>query len=533
MLSTCNVRLIVTEPRLLEKVREAIRESTVQPEIYTLVDQDLENDIERPWTELIKHGEEDWITLSEQEAKETIATYFSTSGTTGPPKYAAVSHAYFTTVASNITVEAKRKPYQIKRLISLPLMHAFAAPLVLGAALRCGSPTYLMARFEPTTFLDAIARFGITEIPVVPSMLSALLADATFDARKLYSLREVMSAGAPLSRSLALRFESFLPIEARLIQLYGQTEAGWIAWVPYAAKLPSPKTPTPLLRPTVSIEFSDTESEASLSSADGKETQQTSTASSLGAIDLSPPTIGVALPGYSLALWDPENGSVIKTPQTRGEILIDAPSPFLHYLGAPKATAQTFIEIEDPDSFGSRHRRYMRSGDIAYFDASGNYYIVDRLKEMVKVRGWQVSPAELEGVLLHHPGVADAAVVGLPDEVGVSGELPHAFVVRAENSPEGASLTEHDLKRWIRDRLAAYKALASVRFVEEVPRNPAGKILRRKLVETTSFMAHNGLSSIAGPGKSFWPGWLRALGSTMIRLFLAVLLVPWRAWQHA
>ena len=160
---------------------------------------------------------------------------------------------------------------------------------------------------------------------------------------------------------------------------------------------------------------------------------------------------------------------------------METPHPFLQYLGEPEATEAAFIEIHDSGTEDRPPRRFLRSGDIAYFNEQGEYFIVDRLKDLIKVRGWQVSPAELESVLLQHPGVLDAAVVGLPDIEGSSGELPHAFVVWSKDRVLVEGKDERELKKWVRERLAAYKALARVRFVDSVPRNSAGKILRRQL----------------------------------------------------
>ena len=479
MLSTCNVKLIITEPQLLEKVQKAAEECSSRPLIY-LYSNACSTDEEsiKPWNDLLQHGETDWIRLTAAEANVEAAAYFATSGTTGSPKYAAVSHGYFIHGGMNIKADVSNKPYLVSRLISLPLMHAFAAPLVIVGALHCGTPTYLMARFATREFLEIISNLGISEVPVVPSMLSALLAYPEFDAEKLGSLREIMSAGAPLSRSLAIRFGSVLHKQARLIQLYGLTEAGWIASVPFLREEKvegedSTTPPLPLDRDQI-----ESDSETLAGSIECASTPETPTTSVSDFLNTSTPTIGTALPGYSLALRDPETHQIISAPDTLGEILIEAPHPFLYYLRAPEATEAAFTEISDAVMDTKKPRRLIKSGDIAYFDGEGDFFIVDRLKDLIKVRGWQVSPAEIEGVLLQHPGVADAAAIGRPDEDGVSGELPHAFVVMAEKQPE---VTEADLKRWIRGRLAAYKTPASVRFIEKVPRNPAGKILRRLL----------------------------------------------------
>ena len=174
MLSACNVKLIITEPQLLTKVRKSVAGCEVKPQIYCYggLDSPDEGDI-GDWRELVRHGEKDWQTLPVEQAKEDIAAYCATSGTTGTPKYAAISHSYFVREGMHREAQAAKRPYPISRLVSLPLMHTFATPIVIVASFRCGTPTYVMRRFAAEAFISTISNFSITEIPVVPPMLSA------------------------------------------------------------------------------------------------------------------------------------------------------------------------------------------------------------------------------------------------------------------------------------------------------------------------------------------------------------------------
>ncbi|KAE9547042.1 hypothetical protein FO519_009746, partial [Halicephalobus sp. NKZ332] len=148
----------------------------------------------------------------------------------------------------------------------------------------------------------------------------------------------------------------------------------------------------------------------------------------------------------------------------KGEILLRGPTVMLGYLNRPQATAETI----DDDG-------WLHTGDIGFVEEDGALFIVDRLKELIKVKGLQVPPAELEDLLLSHPEIRDAAVIGIPDPN--SGEVPKAFVVRANND-----LTEQQIQEFVKERVAHYKQLkGGVEFVEEVPKSPAGKILRRFL----------------------------------------------------
>uniref|UniRef100_A0A183FRQ7 AMP-binding_C domain-containing protein n=1 Tax=Heligmosomoides polygyrus TaxID=6339 RepID=A0A183FRQ7_HELPZ len=163
-----------------------------------------------------------------------------------------------------------------------------------------------------------------------------------------------------------------------------------------------------------------------------------------------------------VVIVDPSTGKEMP-PGMTGEICIRGPTVMLGYLGKPDATRTTIIN------------GWLHTGDIGYVDEYRNLFIVDRLKELIKVKGLQVAPAELEDLLLTHPLIRDAAVIGVPDKK--AGELPKAFVVRANDS-----LTEDEVKLWIQDKVSSYKRLTGgVEFINEIPKSAAGKILRREL----------------------------------------------------
>ena len=170
-----------------------------------------------------------------------------------------------------------------------------------------------------------------------------------------------------------------------------------------------------------------------------------------------------------------EDGSAEITergPTARGELWCYGPNIMKGYWRNPKATAETLT----PDG-------WLKTGDIAYVDHDGKFFIVDRKKELIKVKGNQVAPAELEALLLEHDGIADAAVIGMPTEDG--DEKPRAFVVR-QGGTAGEKLTEQDVMRFVEGKVIRYKRLAGgVEFVDVIPKNPSGKILRRQLRDVT------------------------------------------------
>lgn len=461
------------------------------------------------WSSLLQHGDHDWSPLTEEQAATTIAMLYQTSGTSGMPKYAAVSHTYFMANGAYIQQDCEQKPYDIRRLVALPLFHAFAGPLVHVAAIRCGTPTYILGRFSVPAYLDAIRAYQITDIPVVPSMLVDLTSHTYNQPTILSSLREVVSAGAPLTTSVATRFKPLLPARARLIQVYGLTEVGWVASTPWTSSLASDggnpgkgddRSLTPLLQLPTS--FSSLFSKlSSLLPAPSPSSYPPARPQSPSNPSLPLP-VGRPLPTYTLLLIDPRSSTPITAPNTPGELLVHNPHPFLYYLPEHSPATATAFAADRPG-------RWLRTGDLATLshDPGGTtdtYTILDRLKDVIKVAGgWQVAPAELEGVLLAHPRVADAAVVGVPGG-SRGGEVPVAMVVlrtraEAEEGAEGeadegrprAAVQDEgeeeeqkkELMRWVGERVARYKTLAGVRWVERIPRNAAGKVLRGVLRE--------------------------------------------------
>jgi acyl-CoA synthetase (AMP-forming)/AMP-acid ligase II len=180
-------------------------------------------------------------------------------------------------------------------------------------------------------------------------------------------------------------------------------------------------------------------------------------------LDVAPGSVGRAMPGTELRVVDPHSGADLG-PGDRGELWVRGPQTMAGYLGRPDAGAAMI------DSEG-----WLRTGDLVVLDDDGQVFIVDRLKELIKVNGFQVAPAELEALLVSHPAIADAAVVARPDDA--CGEVPVAVVVARE------PLDADELMAWVAGRVAPHKRIRAVRFAEAIPRTPAGKILRRALVE--------------------------------------------------
>ncbi|KAL8994167.1 MAG: hypothetical protein Q9169_005798 [Polycauliona sp. 2 TL-2023] len=397
---------------------------------------------QKPWTDLFKHGEADWVTFNDpSQAKSTISTLSFTSGTTGFPKAAMISHLYAINQLETLT--GQKPPYDVSRLICLPAFHAFAVPLLTGCAIRQQQTAYVMRRFDLMAFLGSIRRFRVTEIPLVPTVLIAILTSAQTTKEDLQSLRSVFVAGSPLRSSTQRNFQSLLHPDALVTQVWGMTETGWA---------------TMFFWP----ESDDTGS------------------------------VGRLIPSMSGRLMA-EDGGIITEDNRKGELLVKGTSMMNGYFNDPAATAATI----DKDG-------WLHTGDIAYC-IQGKWYIVDRkkvipiirgrrrivssrtneLQDMIKVHGWQVAPAEIEAVLLTHPQVINAAVIGIPLENG-TGEVPQAFVVLKPRVLDGTYAShgelevpitsEEDLKTHVAARLAKYKALKGVIFVDDIPRTASGKL---------------------------------------------------------
>lgn len=285
-----------------------------------------------------------------------------------------------------------------------------------------------MKRFALPDFLTYTHKYQVTNMMLVPPMVVAIIQaarqDESFVRKCLSSVKAVIGGAAPLDSQTQAKLQTLLPEDAAFTQIWAMTETTCIASYLYYP--------------------------------DGDETG----------------SVGKFMPNLDVKLVDPDpesKGNEVGPYDTRGELCIRGPTVIQGYLDNPEANAR------DWDEDG-----YFHSGDIVYCDGKSKlWYVVDRKKELIKVRGFQVAPNEIEGVLLSHPKVKDAAVIGIPDSQTGS-ELPRAYVVVGKEA--GGSLTEEEVKSWVRERLARYKELSGgVSFVESIPKTLSGKILKRVL----------------------------------------------------
>ena len=300
-------------------------------------------------------------------------------------------------------------------IAALPFFHIYGLHVILNMALQAGATVVAMARFDFEQFLDRLERHRVTRGYIVPPIAVALAKDPAVEGRDLSALCHLLSAAAPLSAEIAEACERRLGCP--VTQGFGMTEMSGI---------------THLVPPFGEVH--------------------------------KPASIGPAIPGVECRLVDPDTGEDVH-PGERGELWMRSPKVMQGYLNNPQATAAMI----DQDG-------WLRSGDIAVVDEDGWFTIVGRIKEIIKYKGFQVFPVELEMILIDHPQVADCAAIGVPDEE--AGEVPKAFVV-----PAGDELDPESLIQFVAEHVAPHKRIRAVEIVEEIPKSPSGRILRRVLEE--------------------------------------------------
>lgn len=362
---------------------------------------------------------------------EDLVTLPYSSGTTGLPKGVMLTHRNL--VANVVQCRSLIDVGPDDRIMAvLPFFHIYGLTVLMNCGLAYGSAIVTLPRFDLADFLRAMQDHKVTWAFVAPPILLAVAKHPMVDQFDLSSLRYIDSGAAPLSEDLALAAERRLRKGADtgvlVFQGYGMTELSPV----------SHTTPSPGLYPP--------------------------------GVTLPVPkgSVGYALPNTECRVLHPETGQEV-APNEPGELCIRGPQVMKGYLNNPEATANT-IDAEG----------WLHTGDVGTVDEQARYTITDRVKELIKYKGYQVAPAELEAVLLTHPEIADAAVIGVLDEESGE-ELPKAFVVRAP----GTELSGQSVMDFMATRVAPHKKIRLVEFIDQVPKSTSGKILRKDLKNRT------------------------------------------------
>ncbi|MFM9136167.1 MAG: 4-coumarate--CoA ligase family protein [bacterium] len=350
------------------------------------------------------------------DLEEHVVVLPYSSGTTGFPKGVMLTHRNL--VANLVQIESGLAVEDDEvALAVLPFFHIYGMQVLMNGLLAQGITIVTVPRFDLEQVLGLIQEKQVTRFFAVPPIILALAKHPMVDQYDLSSLRQVFSGAAPLSAELAL--EAGNRIDCEVVQGYGMTEM------------------SPVSHLTPPGQF-------------------------------KPGTSGVTVPNAECRIVDPVTGED-QPVGGEGELWVRGPMVMKGYLNNPEATAATV----DADG-------WLHTGDVAVIDEDGHVTIVDRVKELIKYKGFQVAPAELEALLLTHPAIGDAAVIGIPDEE--AGEIPRAFIV----VKPGQEVTAEEITEFTRDRVATYKVIHDVVFTDAIPKSPSGKILRRMLRDSAA-----------------------------------------------
>ncbi|WWC62792.1 uncharacterized protein I303_105389 [Kwoniella dejecticola CBS 10117] len=364
-----------------------------------------------------------------QDGMEERTAYLCySSGTTGKGKGVETSHHNITSQVQALNCSYEPIKYKDVILAMLPFSHIYGLTVTIHHPLTVNGTVVILPRFEEIAFLEAVQKFKVTWALVVPPMLIALLHSPNVAKYDISSIRGFMSGAAPLSADLVQAFEAKFP-HIKVTQGYGLTETSPVAHV-------------------MNIEESRGKGRS------GK--------------------IGRLMPTYQARLVDQTAGKDVE-PLDRGELWLRGPSVMKGYWRNPSATAEVFA----PGG-------WYKTGDVATIDKEGYFSIVDRVKELIKYKGFQVPPAELEALLLTHPEVTDVGVIGVYSKEQAT-ELPRAYVVPKGGlaslpTPESKQAFSAKIQEWAASKVSNQKRLrGGVILIDVIPKSPSGKILRKDL----------------------------------------------------
>jgi acyl-CoA synthetase (AMP-forming)/AMP-acid ligase II len=348
-------------------------------------------------------------------SRTDLAVLPYSSGTSGRPKGVMLTHYNLVSITYQIDGVGNRTFDESARILAvLPFFHIYGMVVLMNYPLYRMASCVTMPRFDLEQFLQIVQDRKVTHLYVVPPIVIALAKHPVVSQFDLTSVRLVNSGAAPLDAGVQTDAERRLG--AVVTQGYGMTET--------------------------SVAICVTPDQPDLVRAG---------------------SVGLLLPNMEAKIVDPAMGAELG-PNENGEICVRGPNVMQGYLDNPAATAEAF-----------RGGDWFHTGDIGHIDEDGYFYVVDRIKELIKYKGMQVAPSELEGVLLSHPAIAEGAVIPIPDDE--AGEIPKAFVVLK------GEITPAEIIDYVAARVAPHMKIRAVEIVSELPKSPTGKLLRRVLVE--------------------------------------------------
>jgi len=389
----------------------------------------------RPWRRAVRAKGP--VPRVRTDPRTTVALLQYTGGTTGTPKAAMLTHRNLVAnVLQAASWDTTREPGHEVIMASIPLFHIYGLTFAFLLGLVEGGAIVLQLRPEPAELLRLIHRYRPTQLPTLPALYAGLLAQPTLPRYRVGSIRYCVSGSAALPQELQRRFET--ATGGSLVEGYGLTEASPVTHV---------------------------------NPVEGER---------------RPGSIGLPLPDTDQRIVDPASDRPLGVGEV-GELEVRGPQVMLGYYRQPEETRAVLSD------------GWLRTGDLAYLDADGYAYVVDRKKDLINVGGLKVYPREVEELLREHPGVADVAVVASPDPI--LGEVPRAYVVRSPGADVGAE----ELIALVRSRLAHYKTPRTVEFRATLPKSGIQKTLRREL-RAEAFRAAGVPLTASVPGSRRVPG---------------------------
>ena len=423
--------------RSLYPVVAAVSEETNLKTIIFIESEDDEANLKMPegafsWSKLMQTTKSDPPEYM-FNPKEDLAALMYTSGTTGLPKGTMLTHY---NIVSNIIqggIVYELSEFDIA-LTVLPLYHIYGLNVCMNQAIWLGASQVVTPRFEVKEFSELIEKYRVTYSLCVPPIFLAVvrhLEEAGVREYDWEDLKVVNNGGAPIPLELLERFYELAKKKCKAKNVtiqhgWGLTEASPVVAV------------NPMSRPKMESQ-------------------------------------GTLIPDTFHKIIDLETGEELPKRGDVGELVIKGPQVMKGYWNRPEATESSFWT--DPNT----GEKWLRTGDMAYIDDEEYEHLLDRIKEMIKYKGWSIAPAELEDLLFKHPHISDAAVIGKPSKELDVGEIPKAFIILKPESK--GNVSEQEIIDWVAERISAYKKIREIEFVDEILKSGSGKILRRELVK--------------------------------------------------
>ncbi len=423
--------------RSLYPVVAAVSEETNLKTIIFIESEDDEANLKMPegafsWSKLMQTTKSDPPEYM-FNPKEDLAALMYTSGTTGLPKGTMLTHY---NIVSNIIqggIVYELSEFDIA-LTVLPLYHIYGLNVCMNQAIWLGASQVVTPRFEVKEFSELIEKYRVTYSLCVPPIFLAVVRHLEEPGVREYDwedLKVVNNGGAPIPLELLERFYELAKKKCKAKNVtiqhgWGLTEASPVVAV------------NPMSRPKMESQ-------------------------------------GTLISDTFHKIIDLETGEELPKRGDVGELVIKGPQVMKGYWNRPEATESSFWR--DPKT----GEKWLRTGDMAYIDDEEYEHLLDRIKEMIKYKGWSIAPAELEDLLFKNPHISDAAVIGKPSKELDVGEIPKAFIILKTESK--GNVSEQEIIDWVAERISAYKKIREVEFVDEILKSGSGKILRRELVK--------------------------------------------------